>query len=180
MKDLARASNSSGAATTCVVTEYCYKRDGEFRIEADYFSREEKMEQLSELLGAYRSFHSSSNSSEEEAASLVPEEMADLALNTFKSMFRGELVSEEDYEFILRDDEGSVLDRFEEWIGDRDQLQGTVTERFSGMEECSRRLQTLTSESGSGGASREPAYWPWIQKIRWDPGNLTPRKCSSF
>ncbi len=165
MKDLAYANSSSGGAITCVVTEYRYKRDDGFSIEVDYFSREAKMEQLSELLGAYRSFHSSADSPSVDR-SLVTEEMASLALHTFKSMFRDRLASAEDCDFILRDDQGSVLARFGEWIGERAHLQGTVEETFPEVKACSTRLQTLTSESGSGDNRHEPALWPWIQKIR--------------
>ena len=165
IKDLAHANSSSGGAITCVVTEYRFKRGDDFSIEVDYFSREDKMEQLSELLGAYRSFHSGSRAPSAEDRSLVPEEKADLALHTFKSMFRDRLADAGDFDFILRDDLNSVLARFEEWIEQRHQLQGTVEETFSDIEECSRRLQKLTCESESN-TSQEPADWPWIEKIR--------------
>ncbi|KAH8883504.1 hypothetical protein GQ53DRAFT_699385 [Thozetella sp. PMI_491] len=159
IKGLARTSNS-GAACTCVVTEYHYHDQEDFLLEVEWFSEEEIDAQILELLSAYRFFHLANLSNEEKEEA---EEKATVAYDTFQAMFRHRLRDEGGKDFLLDNDETRILDVLAGWAAERNVAQETVTERIVSPQQCSTRLMALTSELIS---SEEPADWPFISKIR--------------
>ncbi|OHW99019.1 hypothetical protein CSPAE12_02220 [Colletotrichum incanum] len=155
---LARTSNS-GAACTCVVTEYHYHAGRDFFVDVDLFSKEELMEQTTELLQSYRRFHLRADRMREEDGVEEAKEQADVAHDTFRAMFRGRLGHGH---FLTRDSEKVVLSTMRSWL---EQTYPQVGGRHArgGLQECSRLLMGLTSEAAEAG---EPAVWPYIKKIR--------------
>ncbi|GKT70745.1 tat pathway signal sequence [Colletotrichum tofieldiae] len=155
---LARTSNS-GAACTCVVTEYHYHAGRDFFVDVDLFSKEEVMEQTTELLKSYRRFHLHAGNMEEVDGVEEAKEQANVARDTFRAMFRDRLG---DGHFLEGNSEQGVLSTMRSWL---EQTYPQVGGRHArgGLQECSRLLMSLTSEVA--GAS-EPAVWPYIKKIR--------------
>jgi hypothetical protein len=173
IRGLARTS-ASGAACTCVVTEYCYGEGDGFEVQVEYFDREELEKQIAELLGSYRHFHLSEELSEEEVG--VYGEWANVAEDTFRAMFRGRIGDVGSVLLGGRDgrdeDEGAaegsegeerVLRKLMSWVDDMPHST-TASETFEDAESCSQRLMELTSDLGS---VDEAALWPFIRKIRW-------------
>ncbi|KAI1326118.1 hypothetical protein F5Y16DRAFT_375824 [Xylariaceae sp. FL0255] len=158
IRGLARTSNS-GAACTCVVTEYRFHPEQGFTIEIERFSKSESTAQIESLLKDYRYFHTNKGSVDRQELKDL-EDRANLARDTFRAMFRGLLVHES---MLTSTSEAQVLQTFEEWAN-------TVAPRITGdrllmtnAEECANCLMELTSEDGS---SDSAAAWPWIKKIR--------------
>ncbi|KZL72727.1 tat pathway signal sequence [Colletotrichum tofieldiae] len=156
--DLFGQSNS-GAACTCVVTEYHYHAGRDFFVDVDLFSKEEVMEQTTELLKSYRRFHLHAGNMEEVDGVEEAKEQANVARDTFRAMFRDRLG---DGHFLEGNSEQGVLSTMRSWL---EQTYPQVGGRHArgGLQECSRLLMSLTSEAA--GAS-EPAVWPYIKKIR--------------
>jgi len=154
-----RVKSNSGAACTCVATEYHYHDNDGCAIEVDLFNTDEITAQLSELLRAYRHFHLHGADMDGEERSHF-EDRANLAEDTFRAMFRGRIEREE---WILVDGtEDSVMRTLLSWaqeMGPRAMAGRQVT---STPTECSRLLMRLTSEPVS---AREPTVWPYIRKI---------------
>lgn len=147
---LARAT-ARGAACTCVVTEYHFHNDDDFVIEVEMFSEEELNEQLAQLLGTYRSFKSGV---EPEA-----ERKAKLAIDTFKSMFRGKLRNET---WLLNASESDILDNFKTWANEARRLGPPRRQVVQTIGECSSALLPLSSEPND---SPQFSVWPYVRKI---------------
>ncbi|KAB5551088.1 hypothetical protein GE09DRAFT_1174162 [Coniochaeta sp. 2T2.1] len=157
IKGLARAS-ASGRACTCVVTEYCYRPEPGFKIEVEYFTREELENQISELLESYRHFHLADLEDHEISEF---EDRARIAEYTFRSMFPARLEDLES-ELLSDEEEDAVLQKLMYWLDDSPR-SATVHESIADVELCSQRLTELTSESED---VNETALWPFIRKIR--------------
>jgi hypothetical protein len=151
--------SNSGAACTCVVTEYLYHNSADFAIEVDVFSLDEITEQITELLRSYRQYHLHHMEMEKDDRTDM-EEKAKIALDTFRSMFRRKLRNEQ---FLSDDLEDSVLNEL------RSLAQRIRPSAISGrkvrptLEHCSALLVRLTSEDNS---TQEPAVWPYVRKIK--------------
>ncbi|KAK1475314.1 hypothetical protein CABS01_03591, partial [Colletotrichum abscissum] len=160
-KNLARTSNS-GAACTCVVTEYHHKDGDAFTIDVELFSQDDLMDQIKELLQSYRMFHLNAGElrRNDEAATVVDiEEQANVARDTFRSMFRGQLASED---FLINEEEATVLRTFRSWLRRVDlPLEGR--HQKPSRDSCAAFLMYLTSESVD---TRTPAVWPFVRKIK--------------
>ncbi|KAK1447563.1 hypothetical protein CMEL01_09402 [Colletotrichum melonis] len=160
-KNLARTSNS-GAACTCVVTEYHHKDGDAFTIDVELFSQDELMDQMKELLQSYRMFHLNAGElrRNDEAATVVDiEEQANVARDTFRSMFRGQLARED---FLINEEEATVLRTFRSWLRRVDLPLEGRHEKPS-RDSCAAFLMYLTSESVD---TRTPAVWPFVRKIK--------------
>ncbi|KAK1507609.1 hypothetical protein CTAM01_02721, partial [Colletotrichum tamarilloi] len=160
-KNLARTSNS-GAACTCVVTEYHHKDGDAFTIDVELFSQDDLMDQIKELLQSYRMFHLNAGElrRNDEAATVVDiEEQANVARDTFRSMFRGQLASED---FLINEEEATVLRTFRSWLRRVDLPLEGRHEKPS-RDSCAAFLMYLTSESVD---TRTPAVWPFVRKIK--------------
>lgn len=138
-----------GSACTCVVTEYHFHAADNYVIDVEMFSEDELCEQLAELLGSYRA-----------ASGQESQEKADIAIHTFKSMFRGKL---QDEEWILTEAEAVVLSQFETWAKETRRLASTGTQVAETLDECSSLLLPLSSEPGG---PLQPSLWPYIRKIK--------------
>lgn len=167
IEGLARASNS-GAACTCVVTEYHYHDRDSFAIEPEYFAVNEVRDQLTELLQSYRLYHSLTNdtSSEGMEQRKALENKAERAQDTFRAAFRDHSTQNE--QFLLDWPEETVLETLLTWArGSCPQLReanGSVQkEVVASAEQCSRQLMELTSKPIS---SNEPSLWPFIRKVK--------------
>ncbi|KAF2108978.1 hypothetical protein BDV96DRAFT_652220 [Lophiotrema nucula] len=165
-KDFARASNS-GAACTCVVTEYHYHDRDDFLIEVDYFTLEELRTQFQQLLRAYREHQSADGSgmTTEERDDL--KRRADLAISTFNASFRENLHSTPGVLTALPFDHAieTLMDWTTQILGrPAGAGRGSASrESFENTGECSDRLQLLTSEF----EERDRAcLWPFIRKIK--------------
>lgn len=120
------------------------------------------MEQTKELLQPYRLFHLSGGDVRENdgrAAAVDIEGQANVARDTFRSMFRGRLASED---FLINESENTVLETFRSWLQDIDLPLEGRHEKAS-QDDCASFLAYLTSESTD---TLTPAAWPFVRKIR--------------
>ncbi|KAI3399760.1 hypothetical protein diail_5828 [Diaporthe ilicicola] len=159
-RSLARATNN-GAACTCVVTEYHYHAEDDFIIEVDSFSEQEVNDQLADLLSCYRHFNHElrgGSLSQDERTDL--NEKAKIAIDTFRSMFRGYL---QDEDWLLQEAEAVVLEQFKTWLRDGNHFNLPDRHVVATLEGCGSLLTQLTSEIPSSGA---PATWTVIRKIK--------------
>lgn len=151
-KDSLARTTGRGAACTCVVTEYHFHAADNFIIDVEMFTEDELCEQLAELLASYRAFKSG----------VEPEskEKANIAIDTFKSMFRGKLQNEA---WILNESEDIVLDRFKTWAKQARRLVSPSRQVVQTLEECSSLLVPLSSEPNN---PLQSSVWPYIRKIK--------------
>ncbi|EXJ72753.1 uncharacterized protein A1O5_03900 [Cladophialophora psammophila CBS 110553] len=166
-RGFARTSNS-GAACTCVVTEYHYHENANFALEVEYFTQEEIREQFTELLQSYRSHHLHEH---DDDTSMTADDCGDLqekakaAKDTFRAAFRNHLTQNE--RFLLDDPEEHVLQTLLTWavstglpvVGGTNMVPRT---EFARAEVFSNHLMGLTSEPAD---ASEPSKWPFIRKI---------------
>lgn len=148
---IARATDR-GSACTCVVTEYHFHPDDDFIIEVEMFFEQELQEQLAELLVAYRAFQSGYDTEFKDKAQL--------AIDTFRSMFRGKL---QDEHFILEAPESAVLETFNTWVKEALRAGPPSRQKLRTLEECSSVLLPLSSEPHN---PKEFSVWPYIRKIK--------------
>ncbi|KAL1870774.1 hypothetical protein Daus18300_005094 [Diaporthe australafricana] len=148
---IARATDG-GRACTCVVTEYHYHADDDFMIEVEMFSEEELHEQLAELLGAYKAFESGDDTESKDKAQL--------AIDTFRSMFRGKL---QDEHFILEAPESAVLETFKTLVKEALRAGPPSRQICRTLEECSSVLLPLSSEPHD---PKEFSVWPYVRKMK--------------
>ncbi|KAF6831532.1 Nuclear GTPase SLIP-GC 3 [Colletotrichum plurivorum] len=87
------------------------------------------------------------------------EEQAQVALDTFRAMFRGHL----DENFLAEDGADFVLETLQSWLIETrpDDVGGQQSQAT--LEECASLLMNLTSETAS---LNQPAIWPYIKKIK--------------
>lgn len=159
--------SNSGAACTCVVTEYHYHDRGDFGIEVEYFTMGEMKDQLTELLQSYRQHHFHRDDMTEDDRKDF-EEKAKVAQDTFRAAFRNYLLGNE--QFLLNESEAAVLETLLTWIresgpplmegSDGIQRRDVVVD----VEQCSRHLMELTTEPNS---MTGPSVWPFIRKIKF-------------
>lgn len=120
------------------------------------------MEQLKQLLQSYRMFHLNGGElrRNDGAATVVDfEELANVARDTFRSMFRGQLASED---FLINEEEATILRTFRSWLRRMDLPLEGRHEKPS-RDSCAAFLMYLTSESVD---TRTPAVWPFVRKIK--------------
>ncbi|KAH8760482.1 hypothetical protein F5883DRAFT_563809 [Diaporthe sp. PMI_573] len=151
-QDSLARTTGKGAACTCVVTEYHFHPADDFIIDVEMFSEDELCEQLAELLGSYRAFKSGGGGESKEKA--------EIAIDTFRSMFRGKL---QDEEWILTEAEGTVLDQFQTWAKQARSLGSPGRQVAETLEECSSLLVPLSSEPND---PSQASVWPYVRKIK--------------
>lgn len=124
----------------------------------EWFSTEETVAQLTELLEAYRDHHSyATDTNEQEPSDL--KDRAKVAKDTFQAMFRGRLGDEE---FLTQWSESRVMRTFRSWVTDTDHSPSGL-QTFSSLQDCSAHLMPLTSEQER---TVEPSKWPYIRKVK--------------
>lgn len=158
VKSLVRTSNS-GAACTCIITEYHYNNRDNFVIEIELFSVDEVMEQITQLLQAYRHYHFHGAEMSQDQKKYF-EERAKIAQDTFRAMFRGRLDGEQ---FLIDQPEDSVLVTLRSWTQDIGLSAIDRREVRSTLADCSALLMRFTLDQAS---SQEPAIWPYVRKIK--------------
>ena len=143
-----------------MVTEYHYHGRDDFIIDVELFSLDSMKEQVSYLLHAYRRYHQRAGSMETEDERQDHEELANLARDTFLTMFRGRLESED---YLLREPGNAVRREVASWVEELypAAIAGKTTHVTA--QDCSNELMRLTSEPvGAQG----PSVWPFISVIR--------------
>jgi hypothetical protein len=151
-RDSLARTTARGSACTCVVTEYRFHDAEDYTVDVEMFSGDELREQLTELLGSYRAFHS--------RPADESDDKAQIAIDTFRSMFRGKL---NDEEWIITEDEETVLNQFRRWAGEARRLYPPCRQIAQTLEECSAILVPLSSEPND---PSRPSIWPYIRKIK--------------
>ncbi|KAF2710421.1 hypothetical protein K504DRAFT_405554 [Pleomassaria siparia CBS 279.74] len=158
---LARASNS-GAACTCVVTEYHYHEQDAFIIQVEYFTLDQLRSQLDELLHAYRDYEAltpNTNITDKEREAL--KKKANLASSTFSASFKRRIAQIPG--ILLSFPFDQALETMIGWASETLRRQETMPERFERITQFSSRLSQLTSETDD---ASQTSFWPFIQKIR--------------
>ncbi|KAH0425848.1 hypothetical protein CcaCcLH18_10717 [Colletotrichum camelliae] len=155
---LARTSNS-GAACTCVVTEYHYDDRDDFQVDVELFSQDDLMKQVTDLLQSYRRFHLHAEEMTVADGLEEAKEHAAVARDTFRALFRGRLENEA---FLATEPEARVLSTLRRWLQDGVPRLGGSHFRSS-KEGCSDFLIQLTSEAPG---AQGPAIWPFVRKIK--------------
>ncbi|KAK2760545.1 hypothetical protein CKAH01_05231, partial [Colletotrichum kahawae] len=87
-------ASNSGAACTCVVTEYHYDDRDDFQVDVELFSQDDLMKQVTDLLQSYRRFHLHAEEMTVADGLEEAEEHAVVARDTFRALFRGRLENE--------------------------------------------------------------------------------------
>lgn len=125
----------------------------------EWFSIDETIAQLTELLQAFRDHRlQDTDIDEHELKDLKAH--AEVAQDTFRAMFRGRLGDEG---FLTRWLEADVMRTFRSWVvGVDHSIAGRQT--YSSPEDCSAHLTKLTSEQNW---TEEPAKWPYIRKVKF-------------
>ncbi|KAF1955086.1 hypothetical protein CC80DRAFT_493422 [Byssothecium circinans] len=171
-------TSDSGAACTCVVTEYHYHDRDDFTIHVDYFNVNELKSLYENLLRAYRDNQiiekeqsPDPNDKPTKAEKERLQATADIATSTFQASFPDLLESRPtilnslpfDYAIKLMLDCADRLLRAYSKTND-----GAVQESFDSATACSTRLTQLTSQiAGSDMNDRAQAStWPFIKKLR--------------
>jgi hypothetical protein len=133
----------------------------------EWFSIDEIVAQLTELLESYRHYYLHSADMDQQERKDF-EERADIAQNTFRAMFKGRLLDEQ---FLLHSSKETVIGTLRSWAGELGPASGGDREVQHSLEDCSTRLMMLTSEQNS---TQGPAKWPYIRKIKFVLPNSIP------
>lgn len=155
----------SGAACTCVVTEYLYHPEETMDVVVDVFPSDELRQQIQYMVSQYRRFHRNEYETDEGPNAEIE---AEFALLTLSSMFRSTL---DDPSYLLDDDLDAILDQMVLWAEDNLEDEDLfATRRGLTTDECSSRIMQLSSEPP---ADSRPAAWPYIKKLRYVPQPLS-------
>jgi hypothetical protein len=157
--DIGDLQSDSGAACTCVVTEYCYHDTDDFTVNIETFSQDELRKQLADMVHYYRHYylHSADMPKEERRDS---EKQAHLARDYFSAMFRGRF----DPSLLQSgESEDQMVETLLAWTQEFGPANMNRSETANSAGECTARLTYLTSEDRS---AQGPAVWPYIKKIR--------------
>lgn len=142
-----------------MATEFHYHESSKCKIQAEFWTEDELMSQLVDMLQSYRQYQLDFDS-------LDPIEKNDceeryfLATDTFSSMFRGRL---DDWDFLTADAEDDILETFRGWISELRPHQSNADDNLS-LNACSDRLASLASDTASDDAA---PVWPYLRKIKY-------------
>ncbi|KAK4249146.1 hypothetical protein C7999DRAFT_39705 [Corynascus novoguineensis] len=156
---LARTSNS-GAACTCVVTEYRHHDSADFVVDVVVFTEDELQDQFRNMVHAYRYnyFHSADMESQEERLHWA--DQAKLASDTFKAMFGDRFTADL---LCSVNSETRIVRTLLRWAVDSSPIRDIDKHAVkNSLEDCSELLMKLTSDHG---AAHGPAHWPYIKNI---------------
>lgn len=143
------------------MTEFHYHNRDTLDIEVNLFTMDELRDQLTAMLQSYRHYHLHSDEMVDAAERLDKEDSANLARDTFRSMFRGQLTDEG---FLINRPEQDVLETLFQWAA-RARPSVFITKQ-SGLSQdaCSKALMELASEPPS---RNQPAQWPYIRSTKF-------------
>lgn len=145
--------NNNGQACTCAVIEFHYRQSEDYTIQVEQFPSDGLQEQFKELLQTYRRYHSAEEHE-------ITESEANVALHTFQAAFRNQALPWETY--LLQADEQAILNNFVSWIADSTPKFGIEPILLHGEQQCSQRLEQLTSE-----LPNSVAVWPYIKRVMY-------------
>lgn len=158
--DIDDLQGASGAACTCVVTEYCYHETDDFIMNIETFGQDELRKQLADMVHDYRHYYLHSADMSEEKERRESKKQADLARAYFSAMFRGWF----DPSLLQSGEpEDQMVETLLAWTQEFGPTNMNRSETANSAGECTARLTHLTSEDGS---AQGPAVWPYIKKIR--------------
>lgn len=159
-------------ACTCTVTEYHYHNppagSPPYAIDVEYFSKDELLKQLMELLHAYRQYHLDDQPKDRKDREDL-EDSSCRAWNTFKAAFGNQDSLSEAY--LQEPNNETYQNTFDSWI-DQSAPRGfgqgvsafdSYREEFATDKECSDRLVSLTSELPHEKVARS---WPYIKRVK--------------
>ncbi|KAJ5021270.1 Dynamin family-domain-containing protein [Bipolaris maydis] len=165
-------SSGNGTACTCTVTEYVYHDSDEYKIQVQYFDRDELEHQFKDLLSAYRNTedpHDSLESGQQNKEDLQENkealvQKANLARQTFEAIFTSYL--KEDPEALSREGFSPTIEKMMLWV--RELLpESKHEESFATLQECADRLIILTSGAGNSFPSSQSGMrWPLIKSMK--------------
>lgn len=158
---------SNGAACTCVVTEYHWRDNDDFRVTIDKLNAQEIATQCAELLRDYRMFHLPDDTTgvDEEDKEDVRKQ-ADVAIDTFRAMFPhgGPLTQ---HEYLVNEPEEDVLRHLQERAEEMQPSTISEYQVVQSLEDCCSLLNSLTAQQettqpivGSRG------IWPFVRKVK--------------
>lgn len=164
--------SGNGTACTCTVTEYVYHDSDEYKIQVQYFDRDELEHQFKDLLSAYRNTedpHDSLESGQQNKEDLQENkealvQKANLARQTFEAIFTSYL--KEDPEALSREGFSPTIEKMMLWV--RELLpESKHEESFATLQECADRLIILTSGAGNSFPSSQSGMrWPLIKSMK--------------
>jgi hypothetical protein len=128
---LARTSNS-GSACTCVATEYHYHSASDYRVETNFFTREEILTQVRDLLQSYRDYHMRTFTSQEREEKEECKQKAKVASDTFRSMFGNRL---KDLRILSSQSAEAALGHLNNLISQCQPDQASEEEKMSSLEQ---------------------------------------------
>lgn len=128
---------------------------------------DEIVAQLTEPLKCYRTYHRQITAIDSDGSSDLKEQ-ADLALETFREMFRGRFENEQ---FFIQSSQETVIKTLRGWAGELIPFSTDHREVYASLEDCSTRLQQLTSARGS---TQEPNKCRYIHKVKLVLSALLP------
>jgi hypothetical protein len=125
----------------------------------DWFSTDEIAGQLTDLLQSYRRYHLHGANIDIDNRKNC-EDMANIALDTFRTMFQGRL---EDERLLIQLPKETILESLQSWARELRPSLARHRETQNSLGDCSTLLEQLTSEQNS---TQQPAKWPYIRKIK--------------
>lgn len=152
--------SNNGKACTCVPTEFHFHELSTFHIEAELLDENELLEQLVQLLQSYRHFHLNSSDMDDETQRSEFEKRAQLADDTFNSMFPGRVPSQR---FLLRETEEGARRQFQVLIQDMRPFPASMNRFELCQEACATELRLLSSFVAD---SDDRSAWAFIRRIK--------------
>jgi hypothetical protein len=153
--------SNSGAACTCVVTEYLYHDRDDFIVEVELFSQSELREQLTEMVHAYCQHHYRRSAGSEDEDVRHWEECAAVAQDSLEAMFQDRFTPA-----LFRPgwSEDTILETLVGWAQELRPVNINRREVRTSFEDCSALVMKLTANARS---SRGPPVWRYIKKIKF-------------
>lgn len=152
--------SNNGAACTCVATEFHFHELSTFHIEVELLDENELLEQLVQLLHSYRYFHLNQSYMDDETERTEVEERAQLAEDTFNSMFPGRVPSQR---FLLKEAEDEARRQFQALVQDMRPSSASMNKFGMSQETCADELRVLSSFVAD---SDDRSAWPFIRRIK--------------
>lgn len=151
------------------MTEYHYHKADHPVLEVKYFSRDEIIQEFTELLASYRSYDTTKPKSSKDTVKTPElkdlEDRAKVARDTFHAAFRGMAAPTEQYLLSASEDQArkALQKAIEGLYSTITNVNGPSIEQFASNDQCSARLMELTSDTD---VPNTITHWPVIQKIR--------------
>ncbi len=143
-----------------MATEFHFHDLPTFHIEVELLDENELLDQLVQLLQSYRHFHLNQSNMDDEAQRNEFEKRAQLAEDTFNSMFRGRVPSQR---FLLKETEDKAKRQFQALMQDMRPSSTSMNKFGLSQTNCENELRILSSYVADSG---DRAAWPYIRRIK--------------